>query len=120
MALLALLAVSGGCRAGLSPSHLAPHLLTKGGGACVSASGCQLNGICTPEGVCQCDHGWTGALCATLHLLPTLPTPHAGRAYPSVPDTSSWGGNVLEIGGKFHLFVSEMAAHCQCAVPSSL
>jgi hypothetical protein len=28
-----------------------------------------------------------------------------GRAYPSMSNTSSWGGNVLQVDGKYHLFV---------------
>eukprot|EP01043_Picozoa_sp_COSAG02_P038212 COSAG02_NODE_2929_length_7719_cov_2.442242_12_plen_312_part_01 len=95
-------------------SMLPPHKQPKGGGACTSALSCQLNGVCEGS-ICRCDEAWTGPQCSTLHLLPTAPGPHSGRAWPSSPNTSSWGGNVLEVDGTFHLYVSEMGGSCGLA-----
>jgi hypothetical protein len=93
---------------------LPPHKQPKGGGACASALSCHLNGVCEAN-LCRCDAAWTGPLCGTLHLLPTAAGPHSGRAWPSAPNTSSWGGNVLEVDGSFHLYVSEMGGSCGLA-----
>ena len=50
----------------------------KGGGACASATDCQLAGECK-DSKCSCDPGWTGPLCSMLDLAP-LPAGFSGGA----------------------------------------
>ena len=73
---------------------------------CSSDSGCSLNGACR-AGVCQCDPPWSGESCGVLGMEPAPP----GGAYGYGEEfaTTSWGGNVLTHGGKFHLYVTEIA-----------
>ena len=35
-----------------------------------------------------------------------------GGAYGFAPNVTSWGGNVLLLGGTYHLFVTEMSPGC--------
>ena len=78
--------------------------------ACTGDTDCQLNGACT-NGVCVCDKGWKSANCGILNL--------DGNAnylygYNATSNFSSWGGGppVLGPNGKYHLYISEIAAHC--------
>lgn len=78
-------------------------------------SACSLNGILErASSSCKCDPGWAGSDCGALNLGPTADSAvGAGRIYPpSTSKTSSWGGGVVQRGGKFHLYVSEMSEHC--------
>jgi hypothetical protein len=88
---------------------------------CTSDNDCSLNGACVQssghrppfEWLCDCDKGWTGDCCGKLDIDPT-PTVAYGYGGPTAPPgTSSWGGGppVFD-GGKWHLFVSELAGHC--------
>lgn len=85
------------------------------GAACASDMDCSLNGLCRhQQGVCCCDAGWESDDCGVLKLGRTLDNAiGSGRIYPPpASNTSSWGGGVVEYGGKYHLYVSEMAGHC--------
>ena len=89
---------------------------------CTTDNDCSLNGACVirssteqteVDGLCDCDKGWTGDCCGKLDVDPT-PTVAYGYGGPTAPPgTSSWGGGppVFD-GGKWHLFVSELAGHC--------
>jgi hypothetical protein len=86
--------------------------------ACTSNFDCALNGVCQTNNTCACEAAWettAGAKfgCSTLSLLPAS----QGTGLHSIDDgrnTSSWGGSVLqdEIGGIWHMFASELTAHC--------
>ena len=80
---------------------------------CATELDCSLNGACdAASGACACDKGWAGATCDTLHLDPTA---HVAYGYTNTSSVSSWGGGppVHDAAtGKYHLFVSEIAAHC--------
>jgi hypothetical protein len=74
--------------------------------ACSNDYECSLNGVCK-AGACACDVPWTGAACAMIGF---DPAPAGGMYGFGVPfATSSWGGNALEDGGLWHLFVTEIA-----------
>lgn len=73
---------------------------------CKTESDCSLNGLCT-AGACRCDQPWSGPACATLDF---EPAPAGGMYGFGTPfHTSSWGGNAVEDGGLWHLFVTEIA-----------
>lgn len=115
---------------------LASCVVPSQGDACRQDEDCSLNGRCVkPVGPsltdrlvpsssssCQCFSGWKGDDCALLdtekvtaeegnrHYL-------SGTLYPQYSKdgelfSNSWGGNVVELNGTFHLFVSEMANNC--------
>ena len=67
---------------------------------------CSLNGVCQ-HGACVCDPPWHGTDCAVLDILPS--DARGGAIYGVSPRVGSWGGNVLHVGGKFHLYVAEFA-----------
>jgi len=71
---------------------------------CTSVSDCSLNGECV-DGVCQCDAGWRGDACAILDVLPADPT-NVGYRNESM---RTWSGNVIQEGGKWHMFVGAQA-----------
>eukprot|EP01052_Picozoa_sp_SAG31_P024174 SAG31_NODE_2040_length_6591_cov_8.808996_1_plen_309_part_00 len=80
---------------------------------------CQLNGVAPPGGSdahCVCDKGWKGPACGELDLV-AEPTVAYGVGSPLTENHSSWGGGPpVYDGAQWHLFVSEIAAHCgmQC------
>jgi hypothetical protein len=78
---------------------------------CSTAFDCQLNGECS-NGVCICDAAWTGPQCGVLDV--EQGTVAYGNGAATSPLTSSWGGGppVADANGLYHLFVSEIAAHC--------
>jgi hypothetical protein len=91
---------------------------------CKSDEDCSLNGVCEPGGVCKCDPGWTtlpdddGPWCGFLDFLPS-PTSVCGAACAFHggaggvdTKTTSWGGSVLRVGGKYWMFAAEMAQRC--------
>eukprot|EP01043_Picozoa_sp_COSAG02_P008472 COSAG02_NODE_271_length_26364_cov_13.423018_17_plen_113_part_00 len=81
--------------------------------ATVATEDCQLNGVFV-EGDCVCDKGWKGASCGLLDLQ-LEPTISYGYQSPAGPTTSSWGGGppVYDpLTEQYHLFVTELAAHC--------
>ena len=82
----------------------------KGGGACSSAIGCQLNGHCV-GGACQCAVAWTGPTCAVLDVLPAA---HNAGLYNATSDRSSWGNSVRwdPGSGRWWMAADEMAEHC--------
>ena len=79
--------------------------------SCSTAFDCQLNGECS-NGVCICDAAWTGPQCGVLDV--EQGTVAYGNGAATSPLTSSWGGGppVADANGLYHLFVSEIAAHC--------
>lgn len=83
---------------------------------CVTDSDCQLNGACdAPSSTCKCDKGWMGDNCGTLHLDPEAHVAYGHGSGPGSLNHSSWGGGPPvydRATGKYHLFVSELAAHC--------
>jgi hypothetical protein len=77
---------------------------------CTDDEGCNLNGICRLRtGTCACVPEWTGADCGVLNLLPARPSPRSGY---DEPGTSSWGGSIVEDGGRYHMMVSRFKGHC--------
>jgi hypothetical protein len=73
-------------------------------GACASPVDCSLNGLCT-AGACVCDAPWHGDACELLQRLPAAP----GGIYGWSPNVTSWGGNVIQHNGTWHLYATEMA-----------
>ena len=81
-------------------------------GACTSALNCSLFGDCR-GGACVCDAGWGGPACATMQLLPVSFPQGYGMARSLQADVNtSWGGNVIASGGKYHMFVNSIANQC--------
>ena len=90
---------------------------------CKSDEDCSLNGVCT-AGACKCDPGWTTLLDADgpwCGFLDFLPSPNSvcgpgcvfhGGAGGVDKLTTSWGGSVLPVGGKYWMFAAEMANRC--------
>eukprot|EP01065_Artemidia_motanka_P049776 TRINITY_DN8355_c0_g1_i1.p1 TRINITY_DN8355_c0_g1~~TRINITY_DN8355_c0_g1_i1.p1 ORF type:complete len:469 (+),score=131.64 TRINITY_DN8355_c0_g1_i1:70-1476(+) len=75
---------------------------------CKSNVDCSLNGVCQPDGNCLCSPPWSGGVCGVLQLLPvSFP-----QGYGMVPNETTWGGNVIEDGGKYHLYAAAMTNHC--------
>lgn len=78
---------------------------------------CQLNGAVPPgSSHCVCDRGWKGPTCGELDVA-AEPVVAYGAGSPLAGNHSSWGGGPPVFDGKqWHLFVSEIAAHCgmQC------
>jgi hypothetical protein len=79
---------------------------------------CQLNGVpaASSSARCICDTGWKGPTCGELDLA-AEPVVAYGAGSPLSENHSSWGGGPPVFDGKqWHLFVSEIAAHCgmQC------
>jgi hypothetical protein len=74
--------------------------------ACTSDFDCSLNGECiSSSGVCNCFPGWVGSTCAALNLRPA----NASQGMNMLPaGVSSWGGNAVEVDGKFHLYYAKM------------
>lgn len=86
-------------------------LPSKGGGACTTALGCGLNGVCA-GGRCTCSPAWMGAHCGALHLLPAPRRAAYPLGGPNGTAVSSWGGGVVRAGGAYHLYVSELTRGC--------
>jgi hypothetical protein len=83
----------------------------KGGGACASATDCQLAGECK-DSKCSCDPGWTGPLCSMLDLAP-LPVGYEGGAWNAeLSPHSSWGAAPLHIDGKYHGWFNQLPDKC--------
>jgi hypothetical protein len=88
------------------------------GAACAIDEDCSLNGECqTGSGLCACDAGWTGATCGLLNVLPMQVGASGMNELNKSPPSSSWGGSVVfaEEDGLFHMFFSEILAHCPMA-----
>ena len=97
-----------------------PLLLLRTAALARTSSGepdCQLNGAAPPGSThCVCDRGWKGAACGELDVA-AEPVVAYGAGSPLAENHSSWGGGPPVFDGKeWHLFVSEIAAHCgmQC------
>lgn len=85
-------------------------LAAGGRGACSSAADCSHNGRCS-AGACACDPAWKGAACSELNRLPA----RRGTGYHRLEqgrNISSWGGAVLQVGGEWRMWASEMVGHC--------
>ena len=83
--------------------------------ACKTEVDCQLNGACE-QSKCVCDKGWKGEQCGALNLEPAARIAYGYDQATEVTERfSSWGGGPpvkSTEDGKYHLFVSELAAHC--------
>eukprot|EP00040_Diaphanoeca_grandis_P041741 m.263398 g.263398 ORF g.263398 m.263398 type:complete len:226 (-) comp50329_c0_seq1:706-1383(-) len=91
--------------------HAHPDLVPDTG-SCTMDLNCSLNGECR-EGVCLCDDGWGGLGCATMQLLPvSFPQGYGMQRSLQADVNTSWGGNVIQSGGKFHMFVNAIANQC--------
>jgi len=81
---------------------------------CTSDEDCQLNGICSAAGKCDCDAMWEGANCESIAL-----TGPGSFAYGGTQSNiTSWGGGppVFDPRKKeWVLFVTEIANHCGLA-----
>lgn len=76
--------------------------------ACQSDLDCNLNGVCTEEGICRCDVAWRGTpTCSQLQLLPTSIKSGCRPLH-----RSSWGGSAFYHDGLCHLFPAEMMKNC--------
>lgn len=76
--------------------------------SCTSDLDCQLNGVCSAKGACQCDAAWSAPDCGQLRLYPGTIAYHP-------PNTTAWGGGppVFDNAtGQWVLFVTEIANHC--------
>ena len=71
-----------------TPGQGAAQQPISGGGACARAEDCSLNGLCSAQGVCECDPQWDGPDCGVLALLPADPQGGYRR-----PGFNGWGGN---------------------------
>ena len=84
-------------------------------GSCKTSVDCQLNGACK-QSQCVCDKGWKGEQCGSLNLDPSAQVAYGYDPKMKVTDRfSSWGGGPpvkSAEDGKYHLFISELAAHC--------
>lgn len=69
---------------------------------------CSLNGFVRSDGSCKCTAPWRGERCEQLGFRPI----RRPQGYGMKPAVSSWGGNVLFDGNKFHLFVAAMTNNC--------
>lgn len=76
--------------------------------SCTTDVQCSLNGACR-SGACVCDAPWSGPQCASLQVKP-LPPPPFG--FGMAPNHTTWGGNVVQVDGQYHLFVAEMVNDC--------
>lgn len=76
--------------------------------ACSGNDCCSLNGEYAGTS-CTCYPPWTGPACATLDVAP-VQAPYQG--YGMSPNVTSWGGNVIEVGGVYHMYVAEMVNNC--------
>ena len=74
--------------------------------ACSSDDDCSLLGTCQSRR-CVCDAGWTGADCARADLMPY----RRDDGYIN-QSAASWGGRPVFFGGRWHLFVTEIARKC--------
>jgi len=79
--------------------------------SCETDFDCLLNGICANK-VCECNKPWNGDDCGVLNIIPRDPNYIPAYGYDAkspIPNTTtSWGGNIIESNGVYHLFVSEM------------
>ena len=90
-------------------------------GACSTDFDCQLNGACNAASKkCECDTAWSGPQCGVLDV--DQATVAYGHGAATSPLISAWGGGppVLGDDGQYHLFVSELAAHCGMATWSRM
>jgi hypothetical protein len=102
-ALLALCAAA----AAASPAAASPAAAGDGDDAL-----CSLNGAYNATSrTCACYGPWSGPTCGTLSVLP-VPKP---SGYGMSPNVSSWGGNVVQHGGQYHLIAAEMTGGCTLA-----
>ena len=76
------------------------------GRRCNSDWDCSLAGICTPQGLCQCDPWAEGVDCSYLKF---QPVDKARLGYLD-EQNSSWGGSIVQsvTTGLYHMFVSEI------------
>lgn len=73
---------------------------------------CSLNGVCSPDGECACDAGWSGRSCSALRLLP-VPSGSGLNESAGGKRVSSWGGTVHRLeDGRFGMLASQLVNHC--------
>ena len=71
--------------------------------ACSRDEDCSLNGVCA-AGACRCDSPWRGPGCGQLAFRPSA------KVASLVPDSSSWGGSIVEVDGAYHSFFCRIAS----------
>ena len=74
---------------------------------CSTPDECSLGGKCV-DGRCVCWPTWKGPNCSELNL---MPSPNIFAWY-RPGNQSSWGGSVVERSGVYHMFASDITAHC--------
>eukprot|EP00045_Choanoeca_perplexa_P010550 m.107686 g.107686 ORF g.107686 m.107686 type:complete len:359 (+) comp15317_c0_seq21:140-1216(+) len=72
--------------------------------ACTNDTDCTLSGECV-DGQCHCRLPWTGDDCGVLKFGPSVEP----AAYGYDPNVTSWGGNIIEYNGIYHLYVTQIA-----------
>jgi hypothetical protein len=102
--------MGGGCNGAVSGIRQA---------SCTDAESCGLNGVCRSDKTCACDAGWKGSDCSRLDTRPTFPTagfnaPSADAAIEQAAN-SSWGGSIVQSGGRFVMFAAQLAEGCGIA-----
>ena len=60
-------------------------------------------GVCA-TGACRCDSPWRGPGCGQLAFRPSA------KVASLVPDSSSWGGSIVEVDGAYHGFFCRIAS----------
>ena len=88
---------------------IAISLIVSAAIGCETDLDCNLGGICIEDTkTCQCSKEWTGDDCGRLNLLPA----ELDNGF-QPPDSSSWGGKVVEdSSGEYHMYVTVMAGKC--------
>lgn len=56
----------------------------------------------------MCTRPWAGDTCGRMELLPVPPV----EGYGFLPNHTTWGGNAVEWGGKWHLFAAQIINGC--------
>jgi len=75
---------------------------------CVGDLCCSLNGERQVDATCICDKPWSGPRCETMNFKPVA----FPQGYGMTPNLTTWGGNIIFDGEKYHMFVSAMTNHC--------
>lgn len=69
---------------------------------------CSLNGVLDAKDDCDCDAPWSGPDCSTMNFNPV----RFPQGYGMEPNITSWGGNAIFDGQRYHLFVAVMTNGC--------
>ena len=74
--------------------------------SCTSDLNCSLNGVCTPQGTCECVRPWRGTQCETLGFAAQTPSTGASL-YPLSDPHNTWNGPIARSAndGLYHLYL---------------